>query len=103
MPIFILAALSGLGMLTYAFTSLPFFLYIMGCLLHYWIIAIPVFFSFSKREARKVQKQKEPQHLESFHTCEECGKKDTDDPTAYFRITQDGKELCNACLEKAKN
>ncbi len=101
-PIAILAALSGLWVLMVAFSRIPFFIYVLGCLLPYFIIAVPLLFSASKREARKVNIKQKSDKPESFHTCENCGKKDSDDSSAYFRVTTDGKELCNECLKSAK-
>ena len=99
-PIFLLAIFSGVGILMVALSAVPFMIYVCGCLAHYLIIAVPMIKSRGKQKIRKVTRQQQEKKPKSFHTCEKCGKKDTDDKTEYFRVTVEGEELCGECLKK---
>ena len=35
----------------------------------------------------------------TFHKCDQCDATDASHPERDFRVTEDGRELCNACLE----
>ncbi len=35
---------------------------------------------------------------ETFHKCEQCGATDSSHPERDFRVTEEERELCNACL-----
>lgn len=101
-PIVVIAVISGVGILMTALMAVPFFIYVMGCLMHYLVIAIPLIKSGGKRGLRKVQKKQKEKRSEYFHECEICGKQDLDDPKEFFRVTEDGRELCGGCLEDRK-
>ena len=101
-PIFILASLSGAYFLLHALSGVAMFFYLAISLSHYLIVAIPLLISIITRKKKVTSYVKKTKSKECFHTCEECGKRDIDDPEATFRITSDGRELCNSCLESKK-
>jgi len=101
-PVFILAGLTGSLFLLVALSGVATFCYIALALSHYLIIAIPMLIASISRKKRTVGYAKKAKKAECFHVCDECGKRDIDDPEATFRITADGRELCNSCLESKK-
>lgn len=98
----ILAVVSGVMFLMFAMQGLPHFLYVCGCLANYLLVVIPMLKAGGSRKVRQAKVRKKEAVPDSFHTCEVCGKKDTDDPKEYFRITAEGEELCGGCLELRK-
>lgn len=101
-PVSILAAITGVVLLLTAFGSLGYFIHVVICLGHYLVLSVPRLKNLGKRKARAVKHHRHSKPPESFHCCEECGIKDTDDADMVFRITADGKELCLDCLQKNK-
>ena len=101
--IWILAAVTGVMFILNASVSLGAFLYLLLALSHYLVMILPNLKTFKKARVNKVVSKVKPLSAPvSFHVCEVCGKKDSDDPKAYFRVTGDGRELCDSCLNDIK-
>tara|TARA_R110002096_G_scaffold27577_15_gene84219 strand:- start:291 stop:1127 length:837 start_codon:yes stop_codon:yes gene_type:complete len=72
-------------------------------LLPYALTFFPSFFSEFKQNSEAAVRQHRfqeagtPQH-EAFHTCESCGANDKTNPDLEFRVTSNGDEMCDECL-----
>lgn len=74
------------------------------CFLPYLVWAVPRFLAWNRtRTKTAVRRAKFKAHQvppsEAFHTCEQCGATDVSQPEREFRVTEDDRELCSACLE----
>ncbi len=105
--IWILATVTALliALDVYQTSSLGALLHFCIALSHYLILAASL---LKKRKAlsppKKIIQIKVPTAPKerSFHTCDVCGIKDTDDPSMGFRVTSKGQVLCMNCLKDTK-
>lgn len=69
----------------------------------YLVWAVPRFLKWYIMRGRTAARRNAFQHQalpegETFHKCEQCGATDSSHPERDFRVTEEERELCNACL-----
>lgn len=74
------------------------------CFFPYLVWAVPRFLRWNRTRAKTaVRRAKFKEHQvpaeSAFHTCAKCGATDVSEPEREFRVTQDDRELCSACLD----
>lgn len=103
-----------IGLLTGAFIlfefigSPPLRIPILVSLVNFFAYALPLairqFRVRAQVTARRARfKANQLPEEEAFHRCARCGATDASDPTAEFRVTDNGDELCARCLEKERS
>lgn len=101
-PIAIIAGITGVTILLNLQYGVGMGLYIFACLANYITLVTPALQQFKGRQSRAARQLSMMAKEECFHSCQDCGKRDIDDPAATFRITAEGDELCEGCLRDRK-
>ncbi len=96
-PIFIIAIVSGLSLLFFLKLGLPFFLFTLLCLSHFFILVVPMIINRGKTKKHKVKFSALKEQPAHFHECAVCKTTDTQDATLSFRVRSDGSEICDNC------
>ncbi len=100
-------ALADVALLIGGALSLPIpFVYCLPTLLipfiPYFLVFVPGFIqSANQRASATARRSRFESHIsaegDAFHECESCGATDLTNPEREFRVTAEGKELCDSC------
>lgn len=99
-PIFIIAIVGGVSVLSLGFLGVPFFFYSLLCLSPFLLLGLRKLIDRAKVKKHKVQFKELKKKSEIFHSCAACGVTDQDDDVLTFRVRDDGSEICENCLSK---
>jgi len=102
--VWVLGAALGAYLVLQCFGGLFNALYYFLCFAPYLVWALPRFVRWVRQRehsaARRANFQaKSKRSSDHFHTCDRCGATDVSHSDRDFRVTEDGGELCDACLQ----
>ncbi len=103
--VWVLGAVLGVIIVLQSFSSIYIAMYLYLCFLPYIVWGLPRLVRWSRQRGQTaVRRAKFNQHAApgapAFHTCEICGATDGSHPDREFRVTEDDRELCDACLQR---
>ncbi len=105
-PIWIIASLTGAGLILSNLRNPYQTLFVLICISNYLVVAIPMLITNSKRRgSARIRRRKFSREFsdkqEAFHTCSTCGANDITHPDKEFRVAKDGNDYCEEHLPKS--